>query len=148
MAEAQEVKAYDGDDIVALVDDKVNLHATNHTLNVNLATNERRTKHTRGVERKPGDVDWSINVDALVAVKPDTGDFCDSFDMLDLLLSKKEIPIVFVSTYSEDGTPIRYTGRAIVTSYTNNAQTGEDATYSATLTGSGDLVKEPETPTP
>jgi len=41
-----------------------------------------------------------------------------------------------------DKTTSYYSGKAFVTSLTANANTGENATFSITLTGSGALVKK------
>lgn len=43
-----------GEDIILLVDDKTTLHATTHTLKVDLEMKELRTKDTDGKEKWPG----------------------------------------------------------------------------------------------
>ena len=57
-----------GEDIILLVDDKTTLHATTHTLKVDLEMKELRTKDTDGKEKWPGDVSWSVDGDGLVVV--------------------------------------------------------------------------------
>lgn len=139
----QSPQVYDGDDIIVTVEGKTTLHATNHTLTVDMATNERRTKTTRGITRKPGDITWSINVDALFVVNDAGAEYSANFDALKTLLSKEEVDIILVAKFPDADTSTRYSGKAWFTNFTVNAQSGEDANYTATLTGSGDLTEMP-----
>ena len=47
-------KIIQGEDIILLVDEKTTLHATSHTLKVDLEMKELRTKDTNGKEKAPG----------------------------------------------------------------------------------------------
>ena len=135
----QSPQVYDGDDIIVTVDGKTTLHATNHTLNVDMATNERRTKTTRSITRKPGDISWSVNVDALFVVNDAGEQYSNNFDLLKMMLEKEEVTVILVATSPIDQSKTQYTGKAWVTNFTANTPSGEDATFTATLTGSGDL---------
>lgn len=137
----QSPHVYDGDDIIVTIDEKTTLHATNHTLNVDMATNERRTKTTAGKVIKPGDISWSANVDALCVVNDGGVEYTANFDPLDTLLAKKEVTVTLIAKLPGDAVPGKYSGKAFFTNFSLNAPTGEDANYTATLTGSGDLKK-------
>jgi hypothetical protein len=74
------------------------------------------------------------------------------------MLAKTPIDIVFAkaSNYDANGLTtvggdvstwtkgLGYKGKAVITSLTANANTGENATFSATFTGCGPLAKETE----
>ena len=60
-----------GEDIVVTVDGKPTLHATNHSLKVDLEVKDIRTKDTNGKEKYPGDISWSVDVEGLVVIDPD-----------------------------------------------------------------------------
>ena len=51
-------KIIQGEDIILLVDEKTTLHATSHTLKVDLEMKELRTKDTNGKEKAPGDISY------------------------------------------------------------------------------------------
>lgn len=77
-----------GEDIILLVDDKTTLHATTHTLKVDLEMKELRTKDTDGKEKWPGDVSWSVDGDGLVVVDDSIENSHTAEEVLDLVLRK------------------------------------------------------------
>lgn len=77
------------EDIILLVDDKTTLHATTHTLKVDLEMKELRTKDTDGKEKWPGDVSWSVDGDGLVVVDDSIENRHTAEEVLDLVLQKK-----------------------------------------------------------
>lgn len=77
-----------GEDIIVLVDEKTTLHATSHTLKVDLEMKELRTKDTNGKEKAPGDVTWSVDGDGLVVIDDSIENSHSSEDVLALVLSK------------------------------------------------------------
>lgn len=77
-----------GEDIILLVDDKTTLHATTHTLKVDLEMKELRTKDTDGKEKWPGDVSWSVDGDGLVVVDDSVENSHTAEEVLDLVLRK------------------------------------------------------------
>lgn len=78
-----------GEDIILLVDDKTTLHATTHTLKVDLEMKELRTKDTDGKEKWPGDVSWSVDGDGLVVVDDSIENSYTAEEVLDLVASKE-----------------------------------------------------------
>ena len=133
-----------GEDIILLVDDKTTLHATTHTLKVDLEMKELRTKDTDGKEKWPGDVSWSVDGDGLVVVDDSIENSHTAEAVLDLVLQKKLVEVVVKSPLT--GLAKMYTGKAYITTFSLSTPAGDNASYSYSLTGSGNLtpVDKPE----
>ena len=127
-----------GEDIILLVDDKTTLHATTHTLKVDLEIKELRTKDTNGKEKSPGDVTWSVDGDGLVVIDDSIENSHTSEDVLALVLSKKLVEVVVKSPLA--GLAKMYTGKAYITTFSLSTPAGDNASYSYSLTGSGNLT--------
>ena len=138
-----EKKVIQGEDIVLLVDNKTTLHATTHSLKVDLELKELRTKDTNGKEKSPGDISWSVDGDGLVVIDDVITDAHTPEDVLGIVLSKKMIDVVVKSPLA--GLTKHYTGKAFITSFSLGAPAGDNATYNYSITGSGNLT--PVTPT-
>ena len=132
-----EKKVIQGEDIILLVDNKTTLHATTHNLKVDLELKELRTKDTNGKEKSPGDVSWSVDGDGLVVVDDSVTNAHSSEDVLAIVLNKKLVDVIIRSPLS--GLSKKYTGKAYITSFSLGAPAGDNATYSYSLTGSGNL---------
>lgn len=126
-----------GEDIILLVDEKTTLHATTHTLKVDLELKELRTKDTNGKEKAPGDISWSVDGDGLVVVDESIENAHSSEDVLALVLSKKLVDVVIKSPLA--GLTKMYTGKAYITTFSLSTPAGDNASYSYSLTGSGNL---------
>lgn len=124
-----------GEDIILLVDDKTTLHATTHTLKVDLEMEELRTKDTDGKEKWPGDVSWSVDGDGLVVVDASIENSHTAEEVLDLVLQKKLVEVVVKSPLT--GLAKMYTGKAYITTFSLSTPAGDNASYSYSLTGSG-----------
>ena len=133
-----------GDDIILLVDEKTTLHATTHTLKVDLELKELRTKDTNGKEKAPGDISWSVDGDGLVVIDESIQNAHTPEDVLGIVLAKKLVDVVIKSPLM--GLTKHYTGKAYITTFSLGAPAGDNTTYSYSLTGSGNLV--PVTPPP
>lgn len=127
-----------GEDIILLVDEKTTLHATTHTLKVDLELKELRTKDTNGKEKAPGDISWSVDGDGLMVVDERIENAHSSEDVLALVLSKKLVDVVIKSPLA--GLTKMYTGKAYITTFSLSTPAGDNASYSYSLTGSGNLV--------
>lgn len=126
-----------GEDIILLVDAKTTLHATTHTLKVDLELKELRTKDTNGKEKAPGDITWSVDGDGLVVVDESIENAHSSEDVLSLVLSKKLVDVAIKSPLT--GLTKMYTGKAYITTFSLSTPAGDNASYSYSLTGSGNL---------
>ena len=135
---SEEKKVIQGEDIVLLVDNKTTLHATTHNLKVDLELKELRTKDTNGKEKSPGDISWSVDGDGLVVVDPGITAAHTPEDVLGIVLNKKLVDVIIKSPLA--GLTKKYTGKAYITSFSLGAPAGDNATYSYSLTGSGNLA--------
>nr|DAN15952.1 MAG TPA: major tail protein [Caudoviricetes sp.] len=127
-----------GEDIILLVDDKTTLHATTHTLKVDLEMKELRTKDTDGKEKWPGDVSWSVDGDGLVVIDDSIENSHTAEEVLDLVLQKKLVEVVVKSPLT--GLAKMYTGKAYITTFSLSTPAGDNASYSYSLTSSGNLT--------
>lgn len=129
-----------GEDIIVLVDGNPTLHATNHTLKVDLEVKDIRTKDTNGKEKYPGDISWSVDVEGLVVIDPTLASSRDSAeDILQSILAKTDIGVVLKANinglFSKN-----YSGNGYITSFSLGTPAGDNATYNFTITGSGNLT--------
>lgn len=131
-------KVIQGEDIILLVDEKTTLHATTHSLKVDLELKELRTKDTNGKEKSPGDISWSVDGDGLVVIDDTIENAHSPEDVLGIVLSKKLVDVVIQSPIS--GLTKQYKGQAYITSFSLGAPAGDNVTYNYSLTGSGNLA--------
>ena len=137
-------KIIQGEDIILLVDEKTTLHATSHTLKVDLEMKELRTKDTNGKEKYPGDITWSVDVEGLVVIDSDLAASHDSpEDILQSILSKKSVGVILKANIT-GALAKNYTGNGYITSFSLGTPAGDNVTYNFSITGSGDLT--PATP--
>ena len=126
-------------------------YATSHTLTLTGNTVDVSSKdHGFWGASEVGSLTWEITTENLYTD--------DAYDKLfDLMVSAEPVTVAFAkaSNYNVNGlvttggsveswTPdtVQYrSGKAVITSLTVNANTGENATYSATFTGAGALTK-------
>lgn len=126
-------------------------YATSHTLTLTANTVDASSKdHGLWGASEVGSLTWEITTENLY-----TDD--DYNKLFDLMVSAVPVTVAFAkaSNYDVNGlvatggsveswTPdtVQYrSGKAVLTSLTVNANTGENATYSATFTGAGALTK-------
>lgn len=133
-------KIIQGEDIIVTVDDKPTLHATSHSLKVDLEVKDIRTKDTNGKEKYPGDISWSVDVEGLVVIDPDLAATRDNADdILQTILSKASVGVVLKAALN-GALAKKYTGTGYITSFSLGTPAGENATYNFTITGSGNLT--------
>ena len=138
MPETQEKRVIQGEDIILLIDGKPALHATSHSLKVDLELKDLRTKDTNGKEKCPGDLSWSVDGDGIVVIDPAITEAHSAEEVLSLVLSKKKVKAILKAPVQ--GLTKLYTGDAFITSFSLSTPAGDNATYSYSLTGSGDLT--------
>lgn len=129
-----------GEDIILLVDNKTTLHATSHSLKVELELNDVRTKDTDGTEKYPGDVSYSIDGEGLVVINDNITDTNTPEEVLDIVLAKSLVDLVIKSPIT--GVMKTYTGKGYISSFTLSTTAGDNATYSYSITGSGTLTPQ------
>lgn len=135
-----------GDELMLFKDNKSLAYATSHTLTITGNTIDVSSKdHGYWGASEIGNITWEITTENLYT---DT-----DFDALfDAMVAKTPVTIIFgkAGNYNVNGlgnlanwTPgtVYKTGSAVITSLTANANTGENATFSATFTGVGAITK-------
>lgn len=135
---ASERKVIQGEDIIIVIDGKPTLHATTHSLKVDLELKELRTKNTNGKEKCAGDISWSADGDGLVVIDPEITDHLTAEEVLDLVLSKIEVEVMLKAPLQ--GLTKNYKGKGFVTSFSLSTPAGDNSTYNYSITGSGDLA--------
>ena len=131
-------KVIQGEDIIILVDDKPTLHATTHSLKVDMELKEIRTKDTSGKEKYPGDISWSADGDGLVIIDSAIDDAHSAEDILALVLNKTLVQVALKSPLT--GLAKTYTGSGYITSFSLSTPAGDNSTYNFSITGSGTLT--------
>ena len=148
-------KIIKGDELMLFNDEKSIDYATSHTLTINGNTIDISSKdHGFWGASEIGNITWEITSENL---------FTDNYYTLlfDAMINKTQLTVAlgFASDwdvngltgnntqYDLDKTSNYYSGKVYVTSLTANANTGENATMSITLTGCGALVKKGTTTT-
>lgn len=142
-----------GDELMLFYNSYAFAYATSHQLSLSTSTIDINHKDAGfWGAKESGKLDWEITTENLYSD--------DDFDTLyDIYTAGEPVDVVFAkaSNYSPNGlescggdvaywTPnsTNYkTGKAIISSLSINANAGENATFSATFTGSGPLTKYP-----
>ena len=124
--------------------------ATSHTMTITGNTVDIASKdHGYWGASEVGNITWEATTENLY-----TENAYD--DLFQAMLAKEPIDIVFAKANNYDANGLTevggnvaawtkgtgYKGKAVITSLTANANTGENATFSATFTGYGPLQKE------
>lgn len=144
-----------GDELMLFKDGAALAFATSHTLTITGNTVDISSKdHGFWGASEIGNITWEIQSENLY-----TEDAYDS--LFNAMLNKSEVTVIFgyASNYDANGLkpsdaeqgdtrPASWTaasnkgykGKAIITSLTTNANTGENATFSVTLTGKGAIM--------
>ena len=144
-----------GDDLMLFDEQGKSLaFATAHTLSISADAVDTSSKdHGVWGANEVNKITWEITSENLYTE--------DSYDALMTKMLNREAITVYFGTKKEndanktvaDGDYTNwtgakgYTGKAFITSLTANANTGENATYSATFTGTGKLTKVDIIPT-
>ena len=117
--------------------------STSCTLNINQDTVSATCKDGGNwANNLPGNKSWDVSVDGLYQ----TGDSASFIDLTDLLVSETTLtnPVnsctLVVGQIAESG-EVSWTGEAVLTSASLTAPDGEIATWSASFTGNGELLK-------
>ena len=143
-------KIIKGDELMLFNGEKSITYATSHTLTVNGNTIDISSKdHGYWGASEVGNITWEITSENL---------YTDKYygELFDAMVSRNQLSVAFGfasnwdinglvdatnAEYTLDKTKTYYTGKVYVTSLTANANSGENATISITLTGCGALTK-------
>ena len=149
-------KIIKGDELMLFNGEHSIAYATSHTLTISGNAIDISSKdHGFWGASEVGNITWEITSENLWTEK--------YYDVLfDAMINRTQLTVAFGfasdwnpngltgnnTQYDLDKTGLYYAGKAYVTSLTTNANTGENATMSITLTGCGALQKKGTIPTP
>lgn len=140
-----------GDALMLFMGGEALAYAKNHTLTITGNTVDISSKdHGYWGASEVGNLTWEIQTENLYTQE-------NYDDLFDAMVAKTPVDVVFANAanYDENGlkavggtvekwtasTTSGHKGKAVITSLTVNANTGENATYSATFTGTGPITK-------
>ena len=141
MSDATAPKIIKGEDLFIEISDKKCLHATKHTLTVNLNTEEISTIHAL-YWKYAVRTDWEAQADGVVVIDEENDENANSVEeILDLVLSKTPVNVTLKCSQAGllSGT---YTGTAYIDKFDIDSEVANKATYSIHLTSEhGELTK-------
>lgn len=138
-----------GDQLMLFVAGKSIAFATAHTLTLTANTTDIASKdHGIYGAKDVSTISWEITTENLFAES-------DYATLVDSMLTGQPVDVVFANaaswvkngidnstkTWTPDTKSTQLSGKALITSLTANANTGENATFSATFTGVGAITK-------
>ena len=138
-----------GDQLMLFVGGKSIAFATAHTLTLTTNTTDIASKdHGIYGAKDVSTITWEITTENLFAES-------DYATLVDSMLAGQAVDVVFANaaswvktgidnsskTWTPDSAGTQLSGKALITSLTANANTGENATFSATFTGVGAISK-------
>ena len=136
-----------GDTLMLFKGEQALAYATAHTLTITGNTIDISSKdHGYWGASEVGNITWEITSENLYTSQ-------DYDALFTAMVAKNPITVSFApaSNYNENGLSDTltawtrgqgYTGKAVISSLTANANTGENATFSVTLTGVGAITKD------
>jgi len=142
-----------GDTLMLFKGDSALAYATAHTLTITGNTIDISSKdHGYWGASEVGNITWEITSENLYTSQ-------DYDALFTAMVAKTPITVSFApaSNYNENGLSdsltawtkgLGYTGKAVISSLVANANTGENATFSVTLTGVGAITKDVAAVTP
>lgn len=147
-----------GGDLMLFLDNKTLAFATSHKLSVNVETVETTSKDNGGkwVSKAARKISWNVSSENLFIEKGDSTKKQSAFgDLYDLMIAREPIDAVFskATNAGEDEIPAegwtadstgKYAGKVIITSLEANASNGDNATYSVSMEGVGELTHTPQ----
>lgn len=137
-------QTYRGKHLRIIVDGKPLYHATSCSLDVTTNMDEVETKDTDGNIVTPGNYNFTLSTDGLVAEGPAGGTHVDTFDLLQLQLDGTSLAFEFANVGTSGDTPEAGTklisGNMYVNSTGISSDTPATATGSHSFTGNGNLT--------
>lgn len=150
-----ETQVTNGGDLMLFLDGKTLAFSTSHKLSINVETVETTSKDDGGkwVNKAARKISWNVSSENLFIEKGDSSKNQSAFgDLFDLMVARQPIDAVFtkVNEGEEDADEIpaegwtpsasgKYSGKVIITSLEGNAPNAENATFSVSLEGVGEL---------
>lgn len=149
-----------GRDLMLFLNGKSIAFATSHSLSISMETTETTSKDSGGkwVASNAGKISWEMSTENLYS---NDGEGIKFNELFDLMTAQEPIDAVFTleknyKTKADEvakggwqpSTTGTYSGKVIITSLSASAPNEDNATFSATLTGTGALKQIPATTSP
>lgn len=133
MSDPAPAKIIKGEDLFIEIGSKKCLHATKHTLSVNLSTEEISTIHALNWKYAVN-TDWECQADGVVVIDETNAANANTVEaLLDIVLAKT--PVTVTLTCSQTGLLTgTYTGTAYIDKFDLDSEVANRATYSVHLT--------------
>jgi len=130
----------DGGNIILEVDGLIIACATTHTIELTNSVREIACKGSGDFSSAEyGRFAWTVSTDALLNLDDGGGTYITYPELMDLMLAKTVVTIR--SVYEQDATnTMEVTGDCIITSISQASPDSENATYSVSLQGRGELT--------
>ena len=110
-------------------------HSTSASISMNMDLRDSTTKSSEGYSASLGGLmSWELSGDAFVDIT-DSGDTSEILELFTVWKTRNAVSVKFGAT------GIEYTGSALITSISIDAGVEENATYSISLTGTGELLQ-------
>ncbi len=134
-------KIIKGEDLFIEIDSKKCLHATKHTLSLNMSTEEISTIHAMHWKYAMN-VDWEAQADGVVVIDDENDDNAQTVEaIMDLMIAKT--PVTVTLKCSQTGLLTgTYSGSALIDKFDLDSEVANRATYSIHLVSEkGTLTK-------
>ena len=110
-------------------------HSTSASISMNMDLRDSTTKSSEGFSASLGGLcSWELSGDAFVDIT-DSSDTSEILELFTVWKTRNAVAVKFGAT------GIEYTGSALITSISIDAGVEENATYSISLTGTGELLQ-------
>ena len=139
-----------GGDMMLFLNSKSIAYATSHTLTISGDTQDTSNKDEGGGDWASNEISklsWTAQSENMYSIDGKGSNFDDLFDIMvaktpvSATFSKKKETDTDVPETGWTASKPDYEGKVIITSLVANANNGENATYSVTLTGTGSIKK-------
>jgi len=131
-------KVIDGGDIILKIEDEIIACATSHTIELTNAVREISCKGSGDfTSAEYGRFSWTVSTDALLNLGKADVDYISYIELMDLMLNKTVVSIS--SSYKEGADSVTVDGDCIITSISQTSPDSDNASYSVSLQGRGEL---------
>ena len=131
-------KILDGGDVVLKIDDETIACATSHSIELTNSVREISCKGSGDfTSAEYGRFSWTVSTDALLNLGQDDALYMNYIELMDLMLNKT---IVHISSEYKEGTDSMVAeGDCTITSISQTNPDSDNASYSVSLQGRGEL---------
>ena len=131
-------KVINGSDVLLRVNGEMIACATSHTIELTNATREVSCKGSGDfTSAEYGKFSWMVSTDALLNLGMDEDSYIDYSSLMDIMLNKQLIDIISFTEEGNDALVVQ--GQGIITSISQVNPDSDNASYSVSIQGRGDI---------